>query len=125
MAIAKEELGIVLEMKRAISPEVVAELPAGMRKHIVENMYDTRVLCSPAADPDIRDEYEDCIKKSDKINNEILGLVPPNLRQALLPLLNDFEDVNVQIGAYNEKTSYKQGLRDGFQLAGFLSNQGG
>ena len=88
-----------------------------MRKHIVEDMYDTRTLCGPASDPDIRNEYEDCIQRSNKIYDKILKLVPAEIRPALKSLLNDFEDLNVLIGACSNKKSYKQGLRDGFQLA--------
>lgn len=85
-------------------------------------MYDTRAFYGPACDLDMRNEYEDCVQKSNKIYDNILKLVPAEIRQALKSLLNEYEDINVSVGAYCNKTLYRQGLRDGFQLAKFFND---
>jgi len=109
-------------MKRAIAPEVVENLPDAIRKHVVDSMSEARVRASPGSDPDMQNEYENCGKNSEKIRDEILSMVSVEVRPVLGIRLGDFEDVNVKIGTLCKRMEYRQGLRDGFQLAKFFND---
>ncbi len=118
-------MDVFKEMKRAITPEVMRELPEEIRQHTVDIMHDACVAngwCSAQYDPDMRDEQKALYEKSEKLYSEILLVVPPKKRDLMQRLIDNFSSVIALMDFYDSRMAFRQGLRDGFRMAKFFDS---
>ncbi|OPX92600.1 MAG: hypothetical protein A4E53_00391 [Pelotomaculum sp. PtaB.Bin104] len=104
------------ELERAVDPEVVERLPKELQVSPVDVLDNNRAWLAPTCDPDYEPEYKGLLEKHKMLRKQVMDLLPAGYKE----MLGELENVMLAMESINVKFAFRQGLRDGVGLAGFV-----